>query len=159
MTDEWETFLAETVRKYSAPVALDSPSAEIEPSQPQPIGTIVLENASCGDRVEVLRIGGGIRVRGKGCAICRASSAIATEIVDRVEGDRNALTGIAETMLAILGSENAESPPDLPEHLLGGEMVRRLQAFSLFSERPARRRCASLAWEALLQWASRVDSR
>lgn len=157
MNDDWEAFLADTVRRYgSVPEAADEGHRETA-SIPEPI--VVLENASCGDRVEVRESRGGLRLTGNGCAICRASAAIATELVDRLHGDMAAIERVAATMLSLLGIDGIPRGADLPTDRLGDELVRRLRAFSLLAERPGRRRCASLCWEALREWTRRVDSR
>lgn len=152
MSDRWEAFLTETVRQYSAPERDGGDTTGTTPSY-------VLENASCGDRVEIYEEGTTVLVRGRGCSICRASASIATEIARAVDRDRQVLAEIALAMLKILGAEGIAGAPELPSDTIDHETAERLRTFSLLADRPGRRRCAALTWEALSEWARRVDSR
>jgi len=152
LSDRWEAFLSETVRRYSAPERDVGDTTATTPCH-------ILENASCGDRVEIYDEGTTVRVRGRGCSICRASASIATEIARAVGRDREILAEIALAMLNILGTGETAGAPELPSDMIDEDMAERLRSFSLLADRPGRRRCAALTWEALAEWARRVDSR
>lgn len=99
-----------------------------------------LDNPLCGDRVTVqLRVEGdrirSARFTGKGCAISLASASILTEAVQgRSLADA---TGLAARLIAF--TAGASNPPDLGPL----EPLRGVRTF------PGRKRCATLAWEAL----------
>ena len=108
-----------------------------------PDGSALVHNPLCGDqvRVEVRLIEGRIQevsARSRGCSIAVAAGSVMTELVAGCEpGESARLAGLLE-------------------RLVGGEVVspeldRRLRAFERVAELPSRRRCATLAWEALAE--------
>lgn len=98
------------------------------------------ENDSCGDRVELtLTIGGGGTVEcakftGAGCAASQASASLLCERVRGLE--------VAEAARVIRsGLELLDGAA--PDFTLLGKCA----VLKVFAGRPARRRCAALAWE------------
>jgi nitrogen fixation NifU-like protein len=103
---------------------------------------VSLDNPFCGDAVTVgVRVDGGGRVaavgfEADGCAVCKASASMMTAAVTgRSAPEIDALYADLEALLA-------GAPPD--EARLG-ELV----ALAGVARFPVRRRCATLAWEAL----------
>ncbi|MFQ5697794.1 MAG: Fe-S cluster assembly sulfur transfer protein SufU [Myxococcota bacterium] len=106
-----------------------------------PHGSATVSNPVCGDqsRVEVtLREGriDQVSVRSRGCSLCVASGSIMSE---RVQGARPSAAAALHASLHKL-VEGGEADPGLDPRLL---------AFSGVGRFPGRRRCATLAWEAL----------
>ncbi len=102
-------------------------------------------NPLCGDEVAVeLRFDRDDRVAevgftGEGCAILLASSDLMAETVAGLDAAR--LPGLAASFEAMLaGGPETEDPA--------------LACFAPLRDYPARRRCATLAWEALAQAAN-----
>jgi len=81
-----------------------------------------------------------VRFRGRGCAICIASASMMTEVFSGM--NRSQALGLAQRVKDWLGQDGGEQPPGLPQLLRSLEVVRAY---------PVRRRCLSLAWEALLE--------
>lgn len=102
-------------------------------------------NALCGDTIVVrLRIDGASIVEaafeGDGCALCLASASLLTLVVQgRPRADALAR---ADALDALVSRGSSSSPEDWP---LLGELV----ALGGVRDVPARRRCATLPWEAL----------
>lgn len=152
MNVDWEAFLTETVRRYSRPIDTSEHISDGEP-------LVVVANDACGDRVEIYTHVDGIRIRGIGCSVCRASASLAIEVARELGENPGDLGLVAGIMTAILGSGGSDrGSAEFPEGLLETSMEQRLEAFRILRERPARRRCASLVWEAITEWADRVDS-
>jgi nitrogen fixation NifU-like protein len=140
MTDrdgEFHELLVQLVRRY-ADIDRDQTRRSSEDA------VTVVSNVSCGDRVEVYRSGGRYRISARGCAICRASSAIAAEVI-RGKSDIEVETIVREVNRAI-DDERFDASPLTPEQR---DLYRAIVRF------PARRRCATLAWEALLATVER----
>ncbi|MFI5314067.1 MAG: Fe-S cluster assembly sulfur transfer protein SufU [Myxococcota bacterium] len=100
-------------------------------------------NPICGDQVhvEVELAGGhiaGVSARARGCSIAVASGSVMTELVRGAtpEGARS----LGESLARVVGGEAV--PADLDA---------RLRAFARVAALPSRRRCATLAWEALAE--------
>jgi nitrogen fixation NifU-like protein len=106
-----------------------------------PDGSATVDNPVCGDQVRVeVRLDGSsigeISARVRGCSIAVAAGSIMGELVigcavDEIPGLRRALQGLVDG-----------EPPD-------ESLDRQLRAFAGVSRFPARRRCATLPWEAL----------
>jgi nitrogen fixation NifU-like protein len=97
------------------------------------------DNPLCGDRVTVALALDGDRVRairfeGRGCAVALASASVLTTLVEGATRDE-----IARLRAAL---DRAVDPG-------GGEVDGPLAAFAGVRAAPSRRRCATLAWEAL----------
>jgi len=99
-------------------------------------------NALCGDKVTVRAVVDGdrltrLRFEGRGCAIAMASASMMSELL---EGStvHEALTVIHTLSSVVAGDGEGPDDPDHP--------VARLRGVRAF---PARRRCATLAWETL----------
>jgi nitrogen fixation NifU-like protein len=103
-------------------------------------------NPLCGDRVTVrLRVEGEViaaaRFEGDGCALSRASASLLTLAVEgRTAAEASALSATLDRFLS-------RPPPagDVGEEGSLGDLV----ALEGVREVPARRRCATLPWEAL----------
>ncbi len=104
-----------------------------------------LDNPSCGDEVRVrlmiqdARIG-GISAQGIGCAICKVSASIMTEVVDDVAVAD--VSGVANAIRSVYSDRGQLSASELDE--LGDAIA--LHGVSRF---PIRVKCALLAWMAL----------
>lgn len=104
-----------------------------------------LHNALCGDEVTVrLRLDGETIVEawfeGEGCAVSRASASLLTlAVAGRTVTEAEALAAELDT-LVVRGPEHAGADREKLGALVALEGVR---------EAPARRRCATLPWEAL----------
>jgi nitrogen fixation NifU-like protein len=118
-----------------------------------PTHTAEAHNPLCGDRIHVtVRVGelpgvvgtpGVLEVRcdAQGCALCRASGSLLTELVRN-----HSLTQVAEWLRQFL--ELASGAPDgepAPDGVLLGAVAPLLEVRKF----PSRRRCVSLSWEAL----------
>lgn len=97
------------------------------------------DNPLCGDRITVaLKLDGdrvvAARFEGRGCAVALASASILTTLLDGAT-----LDAVAEARLTCA---RAVSPD-------GGPVTGELEALVGVRAHPDRRRCATLAWEAL----------
>lgn len=141
--------LREVVRRYAAGDRVTLPE------WCTPDRATDVRNERCGDAVTVYRgPNGAVRLVPRGCAILRASAALANRVADRVDGA--ALGTIAEEVLRMIETDpRAESasrerptPPSLAP-LVGTDLADDLAVFRVLAELPGRRRCATLPWEAL----------
>jgi nitrogen fixation NifU-like protein len=104
-----------------------------------------LDNALCGDNVTLrLRVDGdriaAARFEGEGCALSRASASLLTlAVAGRTPAEAEAIGAELERLLA-RGPEHEAADRALLGDLVSLEGVRDV---------PARRRCATLPWEAL----------
>jgi nitrogen fixation NifU-like protein len=109
----------------------------------RPDAAAVVDNPVCGDQVKVEVSLQADRIReasavARGCSIAVAGGSVMTELVaGRTAAQARVLAGEARRIVE-------GEPP-------GPAIDRRLAAFSRVSELPSRRRCALLAWEALLE--------
>ncbi len=109
----------------------------------RPDAAAVVDNPVCGDQVKVEvsiekgRIHEASAVA-RGCSIAVAAGSVMTELVSGCTPEQ--VRALARTAEGIVAGEPVAPPTD-----------RRLAAFSRVAELPSRRRCALLAWEALLQ--------
>ena len=96
-------------------------------------------NHSCGDSVSVSLhpAGQGFSVRVRGCSICRAAAALAEQLIQPTE------TGRAQCRAALTDLNGGQPPEEEPA---GPDMLHDL---ALVRHLPARRRCATLPFEAL----------
>ena len=106
-----------------------------------PDGSATLDNPVCGDQVHVeVRLEGSqvvqISARARGCSIVVAAGSIMGELVR--EGSVDRVPRLREALERLVRGE--PGPEDLD---------RRLRAFAGVARFPARRRCATLPWEAL----------
>lgn len=106
-----------------------------------PEGSATALNPVCGDqsRVEVAMREGRIdqiSARSRGCSLCVASGSIMSELV--LGAEPSAAAALHASLRQLV--ESGQADPDLDE---------RLRAFSGVGRFPGRRRCATLAWEAL----------
>jgi nitrogen fixation protein NifU and related proteins len=119
---------------------------------PEPTHTAEAHNPLCGDRVHVSLLLGplpgaselgvlDVRCDAQGCALCRASGSLLTELV-RGHGLRQVAEWLRQFLELANGSTDLE--PALDSVLLGS--VAPLLEVRKF---PSRRRCVSLSWEAL----------
>ncbi|MEN9360728.1 MAG: NifU-like protein [Verrucomicrobiota bacterium] len=96
-------------------------------------------NRSCGDRIDLELLLNSGRVydcafEGSGCAVCLASASVLCGHV----------VGLEEAQLR-------QAAADFDAMLSGGAaMPKEIGAFAALAAHPARRKCASLAWHALL---------
>jgi nitrogen fixation NifU-like protein len=102
------------------------------------------KNPQCGDDVEVgIEFGGetltAVHFRARACAICIASASMMTEVISGMI--RTDACALAQRTRRWLNQDGGEEPSDLPPPLESLQAVRGY---------PARRRCLSLPWEALL---------
>ena len=110
-----------------------------------PTGACFLKNPVCGDEVDVrLIVRDGViedaTFGGRGCSISQASASMMTELVKgRTVEDARALVGRFAAMLR----GDAEAARD--------EKLGQARALSGVSRFPARVKCASIAWDALLK--------
>ena len=104
---------------------------------------VTLHNPLCGDRVTLrVRLASNriavVRFEARGCAICIASASMLT---DEVGGSTTAAAAALARRLIDAVNDDA-SRKDLSEDLLALADIHRFRA---------RRRCATLAWEALIE--------
>lgn len=100
-------------------------------------------NPVCGDQVHVeVELADGriasVSSRARGCSIAVASGSVMTELVTGRTGSEARALG--ESLARVV---NGEAPPP--------ELDSRLRAFGRVAALPSRRRCATLAWEALAE--------
>ena len=106
-----------------------------------PDASATVDNPVCGDQVVVevrLRDGhiGEVSSRARGCSIVVASGSVMTELVAGL--DSRASEALHRSLERLVQGEPADADLD-----------RRLRAFARVADLPSRRRCATLAWEAL----------
>ncbi len=102
-------------------------------------------NPRCGDEVEVgIDLDGeclrAVRFRGRGCSICIASASMMSEVLSGTTVDEAMSLSLAMTGW-FSGAAGSRPPTRISEPLA---------ALSAVQGHPARRRCALLAWEALM---------
>lgn len=107
-------------------------------------------NPLCGDKVTVRAVVDDgrivtLRFQGRGCAIAMASASMMSELLEGRSVEEALET--ATTLTAVVAGE--QEGPDDAEHPIA--RLRGVRAF------PARRRCATLAWETLEQALSPSD--
>lgn len=107
-------------------------------------------NPLCGDKVTVRAVVEDgqlvtLRFEGRGCAIAMASASMMTELLEG-ESIEHALTSANRLEAVVAGEQDGPDDPDHP--------IARLRGVRAF---PARRRCATLAWETLRQAVSPSD--
>jgi nitrogen fixation NifU-like protein len=110
-----------------------------------PTGTCSLKNPVCGDEVDVqIVVHDGIvsevTFGGRGCSISQASASMMTELVKGHTLDD--VRALVDRFAAMLRGD-AEAAKD--------EKLGQARALSGVSRFPARIRCASIAWDALLK--------
>lgn len=104
-----------------------------------------LENPTCGDSIKVeVSLGPdgsflGVRFESEGCAISTASASMMTQAVAGM-----GLAKVRETARSFIRALRGEEPPDCLDAM--GDLV----AFKGVASFPARVKCATLAWHALL---------
>ncbi len=106
-----------------------------------PDASALVDNPVCGDQVlvEVRLEDGRIRevsARTRGCSIAVAGGSVMTELVAGL--DAPAADCLHAALERLVRGEGAAP-----------ELDRRLRAFARVADLPSRRRCATLAWEAL----------
>lgn len=107
-------------------------------------------NPLCGDKITVRVVVEqgrlvALRFEGRGCAIAMASASMMTELL---EGESVESARISADLLEAVVAGEDDGPED-PDHPIA--RLRGVRAF------PARRRCATLAWETLRQAVSPSD--
>lgn len=112
---------------------------------PEPTHQAEAHNPLCGDRVVVTLLVGALpasgetgvleaRCEAQGCALCRASGSLATELL-AARPASEAREHIEQFLALVSGVEGA------PAHLSGVEPLLEVRKF------PSRRRCVTLPWE------------
>ncbi|GEM84156.1 iron-sulfur cluster assembly scaffold protein [Meiothermus hypogaeus NBRC 106114] len=108
------------------------------------------DNPSCGDQIELMVLTDGeriadLRFRGQGCAISQASASLMTDLVK----GKSWLEALAlEQQFKAMVVDGAAPTPELGD----------LAALSGVHKLAARVKCATLAWNALEQAASRAGA-
>lgn len=107
----------------------------------QPSHTAKLSNPLCGDRVQVeLRVEDGriaeVGFKGRGCALSRASASMMTESLSGLALEE---AGVLKDALQDWLDRGTSLPPELGA----------LQVFAGVRDFPSRKKCVTLAWEAL----------
>ena len=119
---------------------------------PDPTHTAEAHNPLCGDRVQVtLRVGAlpgaaaapGVleaRCDAQGCALCRASGSLLTELVRN-----HSLTQVADWLRQFLELASGTAGAEQADGVLLSAVAPLLEVRKF----PSRRRCVTLSWEAL----------
>lgn len=140
--DDWQDLLVSLIKRYRPERPPDLSGAELLRRE---------VNRSCGDSVAVYRRGEETLLHAQGCAVARASSAIAGKMIPCLsEEETRELCG--QILRYICGNDAGEEerdelhvPPAVPDGL-----SRDLRLLSMVRRVPGRHRCATLPWEALL---------
>ncbi|POQ98147.1 hypothetical protein AU468_14420 [Alkalispirochaeta sphaeroplastigenens] len=168
--ETWETLLLELVKRYYVPgtagVSPRGGSAGEDAGVAEGGAEITVTNRSCGDSVTVC-LGPAGEVRGivaRGCAVCKASAALAQEAVGALPA--RDVRELCRRMIGLVtGKAREQGGEGQPEGCLPGgrlpgsclpEGVARaprlqedLELLGLLQHAPGRQRCATLSWEAL----------
>jgi NifU-like protein involved in Fe-S cluster formation len=163
---DWQTRLVALIKKYSGPHHRDFSTDTSGKGN-----TVTMTNAACGDSVTVFRDErdrgrdegddqgpvhqGPVRVRARGCSLCKASAALGEGLISRLPAQAvsEVVPGVCGTMIALIHGEidqDCEFPEDVPADLADD-----LRALGVLRHVPARSRCGVLAWESLAEFLHR----
>jgi nitrogen fixation protein NifU and related proteins len=126
---------------------------------PPPAAHATGHNPLCGDEIDVyLEVDDGVisdvKVGGQGCSISQSSASMMTQAVKgRPIAEVQALVRKFKGMMSIEGDDAETAPADLPEVTLGD-----LEALQGVVKFPVRIKCATLAWNTLLQALEQTDA-
>ena len=116
-------------------------------------------NPLCGDEINLeLTVTDGVvtevAVEGQGCSISQSSASMMTEAIkgkSRLEIDE--MVSRFRQMMSLEESEDTGLDPDRPGAVLGD-----IEALQGVRQYPVRIKCASLAWNTLIEALERVDA-
>lgn len=147
---QWHDLLVALVRRYQEHPP-DYLSAS--PGEPEVYRAV---NRSCGDTVVVYGTPDALRIEVRGCAVCKASAAIAEKVmayltreqaIEVCTAARRMLEGMLEGSPDQIGEDQTIPLPSV----VPDSLRRDLDELAVVRHIPGRRRCASLPWEAIRQ--------
>ena len=139
--------MSDPTELYKQAVVEHSKHPRNEGPLPEATAEATTVNPLCGDKVTVRAVVEDgrlvtLRFEGRGCAIAMASASMMAELLEGQSVEEALQT--ATTLAAVVAGE--QDGPNDPQHPIA--RLRGVRAF------PARRRCATLAWETLTQAVS-----
>ena len=158
MREDWSERLLVVIRRYYDPSS--EANRRCGQLETKPDNALTRVNRSCGDSVTVYRHGSGetgtISVDVRGCSICNAAAAMAERVAGLLPPED--VTAYCDHIIErINGSaETADFPipADFPVQLRDD-----LESLCILAEVPARRRCATLSWEAVREFLAENGAR
>lgn len=109
-------------------------------------------NPLCGDEIQVeLTLSNGVvsnvAVEGQGCSISQSSASMMTEAIKgKTRGEIDEMISRFRKMMSLEGSDDTGLDPERPGSVLGD-----IEALQGVRQYPVRIKCASLAWNTLME--------